>query len=815
VSESFVPRPRINAAIEASADRRAVLVTAPSGYGTSSTLREYAAAHEPSVYVALPESVSFARFSGELVHALSAHVPGMRLSLAGAYERALQREDPADTLATWFARHVADLSCTIVIDDLHNAGDPLVARFVARAIERSPDSIRWLIASRTLDELPVASWLAHGITNLPIDGSVLLMRDDHLYEFASRLAPSIAPESLAALHASTKGVIADFVFLLRRPATDAAQRFDIPFETAAEEVFAALDGVESEFLLQTALLPALDLPTLGKAAGPEAGQLLAAIRRKAPQIFDFAGTRYQSRFQAFLRTKIEALDDAELQRIVMRSARALEADGDIGGAIHLLAHAKNEGELLRLIERYGFTSVESDKAYFTHDALAALGEEARAANYSVLAVQAIIASLGGKFDVSEALFQHALLSCNVPQQRMRMRYLYAVDLLRRGREDCVDLLKPDEAFFDAPPEVRVAVMSALGAAYVITGRPTEGRKWVDRALASAKRLDDNVLSARVHHQASFVALQAGDGERAKALGKISADLAESEGVLEVAGGAYSVLYNAAKDIDDDLETAAGYLERIAACGAKCGSVDKQLYAWVAAYEIAAERGDARAIAGIERELAEFDVQYSSRHVMQALLPAKALQLGTYGDYARAHKILSSSADNQASDDRRALRLAEIAFYAAAAGENEDAAASVTAAWRLIRRHSSATQDLPVWRARTLCALTFTLLGRIRSPRLILAALRKEIPARCTRSLALVGAAEALVARRAGERNYDAVVDALDELRRRQSGGFARLLEALPSRLVGPLRRSSSGPVVLQLVPELHAIPHHAPVAESA
>jgi len=397
-----------------------------------------------------------------------------------------------------------------------------------------------------------------------------------------------------------------------------------------------------------------------------------------------------------------------------------------------------------------------------------------------------------------------------------MRYLYAVDLLRRGREDCVELLKPDEAFFDAPPEVRVAVMSALGAAYVITGRPVQGRKWVDRALASAKHLDDNILSARVHHQAAFVALQAGDGERAKALATIGADLAEREGVYEVAGGAYSVLYNAAKDIDDDLEAAAGYLERIAACGAKCGSVDKQLYAWLAAYEIAAERGDARAVAGIERELAEFDVQYSSRHVVQALLPAKALQLGTYGDFGRAHKILSSSAENQASEDRRALRLAEISFYAAAAGANEDAAASVTAAWRLIRRHTSALQDLPVWRARTLCALTFTLLGRIRSPRLILAALRKEIPPRCARTLALVNAAEALVARRAGEQNYDVVVAALDELRRCQSGGFARLLETLPSRLVAPLRRSAAGPAVLRLLPDFHAFPvHDTPVAESA
>jgi len=815
VSPSLVSRPRFAAAIEESAVRRAVLVTAPPGYGLSVALRQYATGHQPSAYVALPERVSFARFVGDLVHALSSHIPGMRLSLAGAYERALQRDDPADTLAVWFARHAAGVRCTIVLDDLDHAADPLVARFVARAIERTSDGVRWLVASRSLDELPVASWLAHGIATLPIDGPTLRLTLERAEEIAALLAPEVAPEAVTALHASTNGVVADFVFLLRRPISDAAQRFDIPFEQAAEESFEALQPQERDLILQTALLPSLDSSAVGKTGGSEAAIMLLAIREKAPHIFDDGGARYHGRFAAFIHTKIEALPLAERERIVARTARALEMSGDIGGAIHLLAWVKDEREILRLVERYGFTSIESDKAYFMHDALAALGEEARQANHSVLAVQAIMASLGGKLDMSEALFQHALLSCKVPHQRMRMRYLYAVDLLRRGREDCIELLKPDDAFFEAPPEVRVSVMSALGAAYVVAGRPELGRKWVERALSSALRLDDNVLSARVHHQASFVALHAGDGERAKRLAKISAELAEREGLFEVAGGAYSVLYNAAQDLDDDLQAAASYLERIATCGAKCGSVDKQLYAWVAAYEIAAERGDGRAAAGVERELQEFDVQYSSRHVMQALLPAKALQLSWQGDFARAHKMLSSSAELQVTPDRQALRLAEIAFYAAAAGDHEDAAASVSAAWRVIRKHGQ-TADLRFWRARTLCALTFTLLGRIRSPRLILNALRREVPEKYVRVLALLAAVEALVARRSGEHNYEPVVAALDELRRRQSGGLARLLEALPSRLVGPIRHVSSTSSVLQLVPDRLVVSMpDAPVAESA
>jgi ATP/maltotriose-dependent transcriptional regulator MalT len=773
-------------------------------------LREYAAAEAGSVYVTLAERTSFARFVGDLVHGLSEHVPGMRLSLAGAYERALQQPDPPDKLAAWFARHLAGVTGTIILDDFHQAGDVQAAKFVTRAIERSPETVRWVVASRSLDDLPVASWLAHGIASLPLDGSVLRLTSDEAGEIAARMSPEISPESIAQLHASTDGLAADFVFFIRRRDTAAGRGLDIGFEAAVGELYDDLDAGQCEFVLQTALLPSLDPATLGRAAGPEAAVILASIQAKAPEIFDDSGARYQGRVQSFLRTKISALDMDRRRQLVARAARALESGGDVAGAIRLFAEVGDENEIVRLIDRYGIASMESDKAYMLHDALAALGEDARRANHAVLVVQAVMASLGGKLDVAEALFQHALQSCNSPQQHMRMRYLYASDLMRRGRLDCIALLKPDADFFEAPAEVRVAVMSALGAAYVMAGQRTIARKWADRALVAARGLNDDMLYARVQHQAAFVALHMADAERAKTFGTSAAELAERVGAFDVAASAYSVLYNVALDLEDDVEASASYLEKIAAFGGKSGSIEKQLYAWLAAYEIAIERGDARAAVGIERELAEFDVQYSGRLVMQALLPAKALQLAWYGDFARAHRILASSADNQNSTERKALRWAEIGLYAAGAGETAEAVKAVTTAWREIKRERD-PKNIRLWRARILCALTFLLLGRISSPRMILNSLRRDIPEKFARPLALLNAVEALVARRSGERNYDEVVRALDVLRRCQSGGLARLLEALPSTLVTRLRQPVDRPG-LHVVPDLEALDA---IAESA
>ena len=800
---TFISRSRIRAEIEASRGRRAILIGAPTGYGKSCVLKEYAEADDSSALLSLAEKASFARFAGDLVHALSALAPGMRLSLTGAYERALQRSDPPDALAVWFARHLSNVSCTIVVDDLQNAGDPQIVRFIARAIERSRDSVRWIVASRSLDDLPVASWLAHEIASLPLDESTLRLTFDEAEAIARELTPALDAETIARLHASTHGVIADFIFFARL-----AQRRPLETNLSYDDVAAQMYGdfaeMERDFVLQTSLLPDLEPGAISRAAGPEALVILSGIRERFPEIFE--GVRYQSRFRQFVREKVTASEPEERQRLFVRAARTLEGLGDVAGAIRLFAEVNDEAEILRLIDRYGFKSMESSRSYILHDALAALGDKARGANHSVLAVQGILASFGGKLDVAESLFQNALDSCDVPAQRMRVRYLYAVDLLRRGRHDCIELLKPDEAFFEAPAEVRVAVMSSLAAAHVLTGQIKVAQKWAERALSAAEGLDDNVLLARVQHQASFVALHSMDAEKAKRLATKAAETAEREGVSEIAAASYSVLYAVAQDLEDDLEASASYLERIAACGAKCGSVEKQLYAWVAAYEIAIERGDARAALGVEREIGEFDVQYSGRLVMQALLPAKALQFAWYGYFSRAHDILSSSAEQQTSADRQALRWAEIALYGAAAGDTADAARAVTKALRAIKSGDTGS-NLRFWRARLLCALTFLLLGRLRTTRLIVNGLRRDIPTKFTRAHAFLQAVEALLARRGGRRNYDDVITALDTLRRSQSGGLARLLEALPSALVSPLEHVIEHPV-------LHAVPDAASAPDS-
>ncbi len=774
---SFVARPRILALIESAAARRATFVCAPQGYGKTALLLEYAS-RVPSAYLALPKRASFARFVGDLARVVAGHAPGISLSFAGAYERALQRSDPAETLAQWFVGHVGDAACTIAIDDLHHGADEKVARFLVSAIERSPSSLRWLVGTESIDEnIPISSWLAHGVASLPIGVDELQLDLPGAKKLAQRASSLRTAAEVERLHAATGGVLSDFVFLIRQPHAED----ETNFERAAARTFASFDAMEREFVFRSMLLPALALALLERLDGPPSGEILKELRRTAPQIFEDDGIRYHSGFREFARVRLDALPEAERAEYVLGAARALESVGDVAGSLQILVERGDEAEIVRLVERHGFTWIEGEQAHVLHDALAAVGDEARQGHPSIMAVRAMIASLGGRYDVAESLFQRALSATDEPVQRLRIRYYYASDLMRRGRLDAIELLQPDETFFEAPVDLRIAVMSALGATYAIAGELELARKWVDRALDAVGDSRNRVLAARVHHQAAFVAMYAGDGQLAKRLAATASSLAEAVSAYEVAGGAYTVRYQLALDVDDDPRSAAAHLERVAAYGAKCGSVEKQLFAVAGAFEIAVERGDDEGVASLERELEQFDVQYSARTAMEGLLPAKALLLAGHGEFARAYRILNASADQQPTADRRAQRLAEIAVYAAGAGEFVDAGAAAVAAWRLTKQVPP--HSIRSLRTRLFAALALVMLGRLSAPRMLVAGVRRDLPAGLPRLAAFVEAIEALIARRSGMRNHTALAAALETMHSLDFGGVARIVEALPSERV--------------------------------
>jgi tetratricopeptide (TPR) repeat protein len=636
--------------LAAGAGRRVRLFEKLESRGPSGTLREYAAA-SGAIYLAVGKRGSFARFGAELAEAFAPDFRGLKQTFSGAFARASQTPDPGAALAAWFSRHLAGSSPTILIDALHDATEPRIARFIAEAVERSPQT-SWILAGESFDAVPVAAWLARGLASAPVDGA---------------------------------GALGD---------ADGDADFD---------------------------------------ASVEPGEL--------------------------------------------------EARGDIAGALERFVERGAEAQIVALIDRHGFALIESDHAYLLNDALAGLSDEVRKTSPVVLTLLATAASFEDRPDVSESLFENALAVCSDSLQRARVEYSYGTDLLRRGQPKAVDVLTSVADTAGAPLSLRIAARSALAASYALFGRAEEAAALIEPTLQSAIERGDDLLTARVYHQASYVALRSARYAEAKHLATIARTIAERVGAYEAVAGAASVLYNVALDVEEDLGAAVELLHQIADAGAKCGNVEKQLFALIAAYEIEVERGNEASIAAIETDLESFDVAYTSRLASEALLPAQVLQLAWHGDFARAHQILAPSGDQQRDTGRRALRWAEIAFHAAAARKTGDALRAISSA-----QHGLSVADdsnVPGIRARVYLALAFLLLGRPQAARAEIASLNDNVPTGSGRLRATIDFVRGLVGWHLGTVDHVAMLAKLESLREREFGGLARMFEAIPADLIEP------------------------------
>ncbi len=269
----------------------------------------------------------------------------------------------------------------------------------------------------------------------------------------------------------------------------------------------------------------------------------------------------------------------------------------------------------------------------------------------------------------------------------------------------------------------------------------------------------------------------GDAAEATRYGSQAATIAEAAGAYDAASAASTVLYETAADLRDDVSEAASHLSRVALNSARCNNIEMQLFAAVGKFELAMERGDDGDAIVAQAELENFDLQYSSHIVSEAFLAAQVLRATWAGDFRRAYATLASSADLQWTADRSALRWAEIATYATAAGLTDVGRRAAISALRKLR---GAPPSLRGTRAKILCSLAYSLLGRRKQARAILvrACAREDCMSARLEHLAI--AVDHVASFHSGAANYGEVIMAIDRLHQHNFGGLARMLEALPT-----------------------------------
>ena len=769
--------------LERAVDFPILVVSAPTGFGKSTVLREFfKATGRPYRCLELASNQGdLLGFMRAFTNCLGDLVPALRTSFLGVYDRMHNADEGPKKIAAWAAGHLVSLDLTVMIDGLQNVTDERLFGLLTELVDQTDrTTIRWVLVAESADRFPIARWLANDRLDLPLDDIDLALTPDDLSVAVERSGAPISRTTVLALSRMTDNW----------PAATALALSDIPglamlvdepdahsYAYFAERALAARPDNERRFLLQTCLYKHFDVALLEAAGWHDAAPMLdrlcsagAIIFREGPR-----GYRYHELFRAFLEQRLRAGPDPSYREIGTASAAVCGRVGRWTDAIELYTELHDVVPLARLLSERGFELIDRGETDLIYGALNALSDVEFSEFPVALAVKASLESLHGSFDVAEAWFRDAIAHVEDFGQRGAIVFRFATDLVRQDRRDAIDLLQPIVAEGGHNLALAVSLAGLLATAYATHQQGELAALTIERALEQLSDVSDASVRAKLYFQAGYVAFFARDPERAKAYARQAVETAFASHLYDIAARALSILYNIAMDYEDDVRAGRSYLDQLASCSIKAGSRNLLVYATLGQFEIEVLRGNLHESARLDEALQALEVNYSV-FAREMLLPAQALRATWTGDFHRAYRLLATTAEKQITPMRQSQRYAEIALYAAAAGLHAEAVAAVQPALKLAAKAEPSAKAVAF--AKAYVALTLTLLGfHQRAARLLSRLSRSNTLT--PRFQQLVEAIRAINDRWSRGRYSADLREALATLDACDFGGIGLLIEALP------------------------------------
>ncbi|MEO6912650.1 MAG: hypothetical protein ABI182_01340, partial [Candidatus Baltobacteraceae bacterium] len=652
----FTPihRPRVIERIASASIARIVLIIAPAGYGKSVALRQYLeTVTEPFVrYDVHSENAALLGFVRGFADRLSEIAPHVRKTVSGAYEKCLKAPSPGIDLAMWMHAHIKAFSGIIVIDDLHIAEhDPEITKFIVSLAERTKGRVKWVIASRTALDLPVASWMAYGDTNLSIDEIDLRFTIDEARATAKAARVGVRDEELAEILEMTDGWPTALSFALRSSTRSvdlrgiAASTREMVYSFLAEQVYKGLSPDEQQFLKFASLLPEIDLTVLKHADFDRGKHIVEELRSRVSFIYaDRPGVyRCHDLFRDFLKHELELEGEIAYGRMRLQAADALEKAGNIPAALTLYGQAASDANVLRLLEYLGFGLVEQGHDDAVQSALGELPADVLRTHSWVLGMRALHEAGVGKFDKAESLFERAIVKASGPEAHAQLAIRLALVLINQGR-DVTQLLEPLLALSGISQEARGEVAAILAGYYALTNNRKMAEAAIEHATDVLRTVDSDVVRAKMWQRLGFASQYLGDTESAKKAGMQAAELAIEGGLYSLASRAYILLSNSYY-LEDDVPRRLWYAQQAALTATKAGnSLDVQV-SLITMLDVEAQRGNAERAKAIELQLA--GVTTSDVNRLLNILPARALRFAWEGAFGEAHRAISGAWERQA------------------------------------------------------------------------------------------------------------------------------------------------------------------------
>ena len=669
-----IERPRVLGRLATAAQYRIATIVAPAGFGKSVAIRQFIATVPSAVvYDVPPDAVTLVPFVRGFADALQRLAPGLRPSLATALDGARGSETPGRDLAAWVATHIRALDTLIVLDDLHNGEqDPEISRFVSALVDRTKDGPRWLFSSRSALELPIASWLAYGDSDLVVDAVDLRFTIEEAKANARASHATVRDDELRAILGLVDGWPAALTFALRTStrahdlrAVSAGTR-EMVYRYLAEQVWRSLDDRSRSFLRTAAFLPRVETRLAVAAGFDDAAAIIDSLRERVAfiSVLDAGVYALHDLFRDFVRRQIQLEGDEALRTAQVDAGRLLERMGSFGEALERYADARATREVERVLGAYHFALLEKGCFDIVERAVRSVPAAIAGANPAVLALRAALEDAHGRVEQAERWYLSVLERAGDDIAfRVAVAGRYALLLFQQGRVDALPVLEGLRERDDLDATQRAGLLGMLGMTYALAGRLDAAQTAMAEALQLAEFGDDG-LRARTFGRAATVAFYAADDATVEIFTREATRLAIELGEFGVAARFFTTL-TAMHAFAGRIPAAAWYAAQVAANAEKAGDPQVRVNGLRTLLQLEAERGNAERVADIDRELA--GISYRGPIALIAYLVGKTLQLGWDARFDEAQALLAGIAERELSAPQNRLRYALLAAVLAKLG----------------------------------------------------------------------------------------------------------------------------------------------------
>lgn len=334
---------------------RIVGVSAPGGYGKTTTVRLWQEADDRDF-----AWVQIGRLDNDPVHLLR-HValPLDELApLSAATVKSMTgpgRSADLDMLPALVGEFSRRDPFVLVLDDVHLLTSDDSRRCLATLIAAVPEGSQIALVGRSLPVVGLSRRrLDRGVLALGVED--LAMSEDEASEILCHAGVAVSHEELGSLVARTEGWPGGLhlagLALGRADGTNAviSGRNRLVADYLVEEVLATLDETTVEFLERSSVLARMDAGLLDEVLATEgSGRMLERIERSGnlflvPLDSERSCYRYHHLFAELLRARLVTRDPDDARALHRRASRVLEQRGDVDAAVH---HAVEAGDTAR------------------------------------------------------------------------------------------------------------------------------------------------------------------------------------------------------------------------------------------------------------------------------------------------------------------------------------------------------------------------------------------------------------------------------------------------------------------------------------